>query len=487
MARGYISDEEVAYVLALIQDPDPENKKSGLQRLCKLYRSGFSLRYPHPIRQTLNGLLYNDSSKVRRWSLSAIALAGNRADNLDSVIDCIERFRDDPEVVVAGVPALFGLVTPRQVRALLKNRQVPLEGATLLASAQYSESHRRELRRNKINIDRAEPLELRMATLLVGMNKAPENLFDVKHSNRSIIGQLNGHDDKLVAQYSVWAIAENPALGINDLTISLKDTESLRPNVRGWIYRLVAADDATASNNVEYIVLGSQDKSDEAREGLAIGIRNVFFDGLEETTYRWLPDEPIIRIRDRLLEHMAACAEKCPGYLTPVLDTYRTSNRATQIRLEGAAERTSTYRELRRIAIATEQISLNLNGSNGVTTMVVQNISTGGGNIGAVTGQGPIIAESIQAVSQIKEDDPIKPVLTELMKFIQNNVRDDEQKRAGAEAVKDVAAAPTKSKMQKVLGWLKLLGQGSGYIDSAAHNIGDLIHQVGAAIPHIPT
>ena len=179
--------------------------------------------------------------------------------------------------------------------------------------------------------------------------------------------------------------------------------------------------------------------------------------------------------RDRLLEHMAACAEQCPGYLTPVLETYRGSDRPTQIRLEGAAQRTSTYAELRRIAIATEQASLNLSGSNGVTTMVVQNINTGGGSIGAVTGQGPIIAESIQVVSQMKEDDTSKPVLMALLKFIQNNVRDEEQKRLGAEAVKAAAASPSKSKMQKVLGWLRVLSEGSGYIDTASHSIGDLI------------
>ena len=487
MAKGYISFGEAAYVQALLEDLDPENKKSGLQRLCKLYRSGLSLRYPHPIRQILNALLYNESSKVRRWALSAIALAGKSSDNLDSVIGCIERFRNDPEIVVAGVPALFGLVTPQQVGKLLKYRQVPLEGATLVASAQYSESHRRQLRRSKINIERADALELRMGTLLVGMNKAPENLFDAKHLNRSIIGQLNGHDDELVAQYSVWAIAENPGFGVNDLTISLKNTESLRPNVRGWVYRLVAADDATASENVEYIVLGSQDESNEAREGLAIGLRNVFFDGLDETTYRWLADEPIPRIRDRLLEHMAASAEKCPGYLTPVVEIYRGSDRATQIRLEGAAQGTSTYSTLRRIAIATEQTSLNLGGSNGVTTMVVQNINTGGGNIGAVTGQGPIIAESIQVVSQMKEGDPSKQVLTELLKFIQNNVRDEGQKRLGAEAIKAAAASPSKLNMQKVLGWLQVLSQGSGYIDTASHSIGDLIHHVGTAIQHMAT
>jgi hypothetical protein len=299
--RGFIPEEEAAYVLALLQDRDPENKKSGLQRLCKLYRSGLTLRSPHVFRQNLNGLVFNESPKVRRWSLNAIALAGTKVENLEAVLDCIERFRNDPEIVLAGVPALFGLSTATEVSKLLRYRKIPLEGPTLLASAQYSVDHRGQLRRKRINIERADPFELRMAALLVGMGKAPEHLFNSKHTNQRIIGQLNGHDDDLVAQYSVWAIAENPDLGVSDLTIPLKDVEGFPANVRGWIYRLITADDTTAASHLEYIVLGSEDSSDEAREGLAIGIRSVFVDGLEETTFRWLPDEPIMRIRHRLL------------------------------------------------------------------------------------------------------------------------------------------------------------------------------------------
>jgi hypothetical protein len=483
---SYISAEEAAYVLALLQDPDPENKKSGLQRLCKLYRLGLMLRSPHVFRQNLNGLLFNESPKVRRWALNAIALAGKSVENLEGVLDCIERYRDDPEILVAGVPALFGLSTAREVSKLLRRRKIPLEGATLVASAQYSADHRGIIRRKRINIERADQLELRMAALLVGMSKAPENLFHSKYTNRIIIGQLNGHDDDLVAQYSVWAIAENPALGVGDLTIPLKDTESLPPNVRGWIYRLVTVDDATAAAHLEYIVLGSEDPSDEAREGLAIGIRNVFVDGMDETTFRWLPDEPIPRIRQRLLEHMAACAEKCPSYLTPVLQSYRESDRAAQIRLEGAAQGTSTYRELRRIAMATEQATLNLDG-DGVRTMVTQYINTGGGSIGIVSGEGTVIAQSVEAITRMNDADALKPLLAEILKFISINVVDAGQQAIGAEAVKAVAVEPSKSKMQSIVDWLKMMKDGGGYLSAASHSIGDLIQQAEAAIHHLPS
>ena len=482
MASGLISGEEAAYILALIEDPDPENKKSGLQRLCKLYRSGLTLRYPHVFRQHLNGLLFNVSPKVRRWALNAIALCGRRPDNLEAVLDCVEHGHDDPEILVSGVPALFGLTTANEVSKLLLYRKIPLEGAILLASAQRSDSHRAQLARNPINIERADPLELRMAALLVGMDKAPPNLFDRRHANNVIIGQLNRHHDNLVAQYSVWAIAENPKLGVGDLTIPLKDTEGLPPNVRGWVYRLVSVDEVTAAAHLDYIVLGSEDESDEAREGLATGIRSVFVDGLDQTTFTWLPDEPIPRIRQRLLEHMAACAERCPAYLTPVLDTYREADRASQIRLEGAAQGTSTYGELRRIALRTEQASLNLE-----RPMVVQNINTGGGSIGIVSGEGTVIAEFVQAINRMNDAETLKPLLTEILRFISEHVTDDAKKTSGADLVKTVAAKPSKSKMQAIIEYLKMLKEGGGYLDAAGHSLGDLIQQGEAAIHHLPS
>jgi hypothetical protein len=476
LSRGLISAEEAAYIDALLMDSDPENKKSGLQRLCWLYRTGLKLRYPHATRQTLNGLLYNPSAKVRRWALNAIALVGRSADNLSAVIDAIEHHRDDPETVVSGVPALFGLCKPGEAIGLLLGRKIPIEGATLLASAQFSSTHRTRLVDDRVNIEKASPLELRMATLLVGMGKAPENLFHVRYRNRTIIGQLNGHNDTLVAQYSIWAIVENPALGIKDLAVKLKDIESLPANVRAWIYRLVSADTESASKHMDYIVLGSEDEADDAREGLAIGLRSTYVDGLETVVFDWLPDEPVTRIRQRLLEHMAAGAEQCPAYLVPVVESYKESDANARLRLEGAAQRTATYRELRRVAIVQEQASLNLEAPT-----MVQNINTGGGSIGVVGGQGIIIAESVQAVSKMSDSSALKPTLDALIKFISSNVP-PEQQASGAELVKAAANSPSKTTLGKVIEWLKNLAAGASAAGTAAHNVNDLIQQLEALI-----
>lgn len=481
MSRGYIPAEEAAYIYLLLSHADPENKKNGLQRLCQLYRSGHIFQYPHSIRQLLNGLVHNPSLKVRRWALNAIGLMGRRVENLEAVLDAVEHGRGEPEIVISAIPALFALCAERECLSLLGHRKIPLEGAILLAAAQRSEAHRAEAAKRRVNIEKADPLQLRMATLLVGMEKAPEHLFDAKHPNKTVIGVLNTHDNNLVSQYSVWAIVENKKLGLSDLRISLKDVEMQSPNVRGWVYRLVVADDELAADHFDHIVMGSADPEEEVRDGLATALRGVYCDGLEGITLDWAADERALRIRQRLHEHMAAGAIKCPSYEDAALRVYREGDAFTRTLLEGAAQGTATYAKFRRIAITNEQTSLNLDEYREVNiTMVNQNINTGGGSIGVVSGEGQVIGNSITAVNSLDEASALKPILSTVLAFIEKQVIAPNAKRAGAELVTKAAKEPSKSNLARVVGWLKSLKDGVTYTAQGAHAVGDIIHQLEA-------
>jgi hypothetical protein len=477
LTRGFIQEEEAAYLKLLLEDRDPENNKIGLQRLCKFYRSGLRLRYPHAFRVLLNGLLYSQSSKVVRWAFAAAALVGRKAENLQAVIDAVERNKHDPEMVVYGVPALYKLSTADEVRDLLRQQGIPIEGAVLVASAQYNSQQKVAVARSRVNIHRADPLELRMATLLIGMDKAPENLFDTKHVNRAVIGQLNRHDDDLVAQYSIWAIAENPLMGIDDLGVSVKDIENMPPNVRSWMYRLVVANDETALAHLEYVRLGSEDFDVEARNGLASGLRHIYFDGLDEIIFAWLPDEENHGIKGRLLEHMSACAHRCSAYETTVLAAYREGNRFARTQLEAAAQGSGLYASLRRIALADEQGSLNFGEPREVSVVVNQNINTGGGNIGAVVGEGNVIAQSIEAVNRMKAGSDVKPLLEAVLKLIEQKVTSAQQRDEGAALVAEAAEKPNASVVGRIIGWLKSLKEGTDLVAGASHSIGDLVHK----------
>ncbi|WP_456744541.1 5'-methylthioadenosine/S-adenosylhomocysteine nucleosidase [Bradyrhizobium sp. USDA 4354] len=334
----------------LIGDRDPESKKIGLQRLCKLYRQGLRHREPERIAIHLMGLLHDDAPKVKRWALNALAAIGTR-NNVRAIVEAIQRNRNDPDILGAGVSALCALLSPEEAKKQLELADLPMAGAILMAAAQHSGHFQSRLRIARVRVDYAEPTELRLAGILVGLDRAPEHLFSLSAGNDEVIGELNSHPDPIVAQYSVWATCENPNLGIKNLRLPLHDVEERPPNVRKYVYQLAVKDVQTAQDNYDFLVLGSEDSDPEARAGLATGLRSIYFDGLETLVTDWFNDEDIDRVKQRLLEHMARNADHCAAYAQPALRAYQAANPGslTRARLEAAARNTSLYPAMKRI------------------------------------------------------------------------------------------------------------------------------------------
>lgn len=351
----FIDPRDAAYLELLIGDKDPESQKVGLQALCKFYRQGLRFRDSERLTVHLMGLLFSAAPKVVRWALNALALAGSRH-NVVAIVGAIQRNKSDPDIIGAGVSALCALVSEDEARAQLAKADLPIEGAILLAAVQHSGHFQNELRVARVNIDYADPSQLRLAGVLVGLDKAPENLFSISHPNRDVIGELNYHPDPIVAQYSVWATYEHPKFSLKNLRLPLHDVPSKPANIRKYVYRLVVKDAATAQDNLDFIVMGSEDESAEARAGLASGLKDIYFDGVEEIIIDWYQDEDDDTIKQRLLEHMAGNAERCGGYEPFVLRAYEASdaNSLTRARLESAARDTGIYLEMKKIAYEAE-------------------------------------------------------------------------------------------------------------------------------------
>ncbi len=71
------------------------------------------------------------------------------------------------------------------------------------------------------------------------------------------------------------------SLTLKNLRLPLHDVDAKPPNVRKYVYQLAVKNVQTAQDNYDFLVLGSEDPSAEARAGLATGLRGVYFDGLE--------------------------------------------------------------------------------------------------------------------------------------------------------------------------------------------------------------
>jgi hypothetical protein len=360
-----LNQAHAEFLLHQLDTTDGNRLKRSLQELCQLYRSG---RFVHgadrqlTLRNKLNGLVFKPDPKVRRWALNAIAVAGKREHNEDAVTYVLEKHADDPEAVAAAVAAL-AVINPASLKSQGRKRRLDKD-MLVLAALQHGKVEDTQLRKTKIDIERAASEALKLALLLVGMSKAPEYLFHPRHGNAAIVTALGKHHDPIVSQYSVWAITENKDFGVRDLGIDINRLDEYPSNVRAWANRLVGSDQGFAIDHLELLERGSQDPAQEAREGLAIGIKYTCFDGLEEFTVQWLNDEGDQEIRAYIVDHMATNAHKIPTYRKMVELEYTdtATSLAKRSRIEAMCEGTPVYRELRKLSIQEQMGSLGLGG-----------------------------------------------------------------------------------------------------------------------------
>ena len=480
MTRGFIPAEEEKYVLSLVDTANVREKKVGLQRLCGFLRAGFVVRDLHRLRQTLNGLLYSNDVKVRRWTLASIALCGG-AENLHAVAEAISRFLDEPELVASSIATLFAIAKPDEVDRILKERRLPLEGAMLIASAQHHDDSKDRIAKERVQVSTASPLELRMATLLIGLNRAPEHMFELSHLNKEVIGVLNLHDDDMVAQYSVWAMCEVPEYDVEDLRFDLRNIEGQPGNVRDCIYRLIVNNEASARSGIDYVSLGSNDQSDEAREGLSAGLRKIFFDGIEEVTIRWLSEEISSNVKQSLIEHMAFSSDRCVLYEPIVMDAYVGApvESTARARIRAAAQETAIYKKLRRIDLESDQLLLFGSSSFGGGTVVNQNISGTNVNIGVVSGSGEVKQIAIESIGRSEAGADLKEILRDILSLSGPEIDEEKQRKVAAE-VKAVADEPSKSMVARLGQFLKGALDGVKATSTAGKSVLDLAQQLGA-------
>ena len=107
-----------------------------------------------------------------------------------------------------------------------------------------------------------------------------------------------------------------------------------------------------AEQNFDNLVVGSSDRSAEARSGLILCLRDVYIDGLDGLILNWLPDERDPEVLDRLYEHMVRQSGKCPSYAEYVVEIYAAEppGSALRKRLEANAFGTPLFARFRDIA-----------------------------------------------------------------------------------------------------------------------------------------
>lgn len=474
--------QEVAFLQSEIGCGNPVRAKRALQTVCKLYRAGGRITGKDVIgfETTILGALTSDLSdeKVRRWALSAISNLGQATQSWSTVLNVLTKHVDEPQVVSAAIAALYKLDQRHAGKAIAGKDFLPPE-LVALSALQTVAAEQLDLRDIRIDIEKAEATTLKLSLVLVGLNKAPENIFHPSFTNGAIVKKLGDHHDGLVSQYSAWAVAENPNLTVSDLGIDVTRIDEQPENVRSYVYRLFGAEKVYSKQQHEIICIGSDDSSAEARLGLAVGLRETFYDGLDVVGMEWAVDEREEDVRDQLLDHIARNAKFSGGYRRVAMDFYddAVNNPARRRRMEAAAAGTPLFAELRRKALKEEEGRLfsDLERSPTVTNTF--------NNYGTIQGQTSVAgANTVEGNQQnmlaINEAEKAREALGQAKHELDAIKLPEGLATEAKIAITEAQAEPTKDRLGAAVGALKKVQQAVSSIEGAA---GSAV-KIGAAL-----
>jgi len=474
MATALITLDEERYLRSLLSQPDDRTATKALQEFCKQLRRGAILVDPSRTKASIKLCLYRPSPSLKRWAVNALTKIGASHD-ISGIMEVWRAHPDDPDILGAVVAAVYALTDEESASNTLEKAGIALEGVSLIAASQYSVTQKKRLVETIIPLEKADSAQLRSGIVLAGTGKAPEHLFDKKYTNAIALGQLNQHDVASVSKYSIWALSELD-LGFSALSLPISSLESQPAEVRKWIFRLLFKDKGALRRSLDMITVASRDVDNEVREESAIALRDTYIPDLDKIVTRWCFSEAHAETRSRLVEHMAHQVDQSDLYANAVLEIYRNepvrSERRT--RIEAAAAGTRIYNDLRKIDISQEMGTMFANdnillGRGSVT--IEQNFHNN--TIGAVSGSGDIIANTMQSVGAVQNDEA-RTLLESILAELQSNPKTPEA-NAVAKAVADVAKKPAKPMLERLVGAMGSLKTATSAAGSIFQNVDGLI------------
>jgi hypothetical protein len=400
---------------------------------------------------------------------------------LEAVKHVLNKYSDSPQTAASAVAALYALTKDGQ--EFLKDVKIVPREIVVLGALQNAPLNVIDISQTRINIDHSSAEILKLALVIVGLDRAPENVFDPKFDNAQIVSALGKHDDRIVSQYSIWAIVENDNLDLHDLGVNLPDIEGMPTNVRSWLYRLVGDGLDSLQNCVEYVRLGAEDCSLEARTGAAIGLRGSYIDGLDPLILDWYYGEEEGDIQNYLLEHMVNASSSCLAYETHILNSYEDAepDSLRRQRIETVAEGTPLYGELIRrksdAPMLFQQPMIIVEGDLNMT-----NIKTG--NI-----QGGAVAIGGDATNNAPTSNYYNAEIIELIKSEIENARStvsdcdisEAQRRELEDAFNIALTSPEPTKIERVISILGEIGRVIGSATEQGAKIAKNIAAICAA------
>jgi hypothetical protein len=368
----------------------------------------------------------------------------------------IKNHPDEPQTLAAGIAAVYKLCVRSDPQEALAGVNFDPQMGTL-AAMQHVPPSQLNLKELPLDVDRATSDLLKLALIIVGLDRSPENLLSPRHSDAEMVKALSAHHDPVVSQYCVWAVTENDKLRLVHLGIDLKDIESHPENVRGWLFQLLAMEASAGESYWEYVSLGIGDPSAEARKGLAIGLRDTFLDIFEPLVMEWVMQEPDPEVRQHIMEHIVRQAQRSLTYHRFAMEIYDAEPEGSTLRssMEASAAKMPIYADFRQIGAGAPSLF-------GDIIMVEKQYNIGNVSAGAVAFDGSKAVNNATTNVQALTEQQVHTIRLELAK-LEAALHDatalpQEQKREALSYVSEAKENPSQSKVGRVIEFIGKLG-----------------------------
>lgn len=507
MSTRWIAREEVHRLeFELRGNNTPVGVKRALQDLCVHLENGRKLPDPTSVRVSIHSHMWGQNVPVRRWALKALALL-NHPEDVHRIVALLKEEKD-AKARSWGIAGLVRQAKDKGIEQVCREAGLQRDTALVLASRLYAPSSwlESQAKPEAISID-DDALVLEWATFLIGYDRAPPHLFNPRHENQVFLGELNGHDDDEIVEYSVWALCERPDLGFANLRMKIGDFDRKPPNVRKWLYRVISKDPYASGLTPDMIEQFSRDNDVSAREGLAIGLTGAMFGpAYDDAIVDWYAIERDEGVREMLVAGMAGRSAPSDAMKELISERFMAApaGERLQRKLLAAAEGAPMYGILKRFEIEQAREAqdnvlkrqgllefdrpatiINLNNIAGNADFTMGNTIKARGDINAqnVVG-GDMIASAnaaVQSISTTKTND--REVLEAVIAFVTKHPLDAQSKELVLKTVEQAAKDPSPENKSGVLKALKSVGGAVATVGAAAGGYAELIDLVSGWLP----
>lgn len=299
----------------LLESGDEKLEKRGLQDLCELLEKGLVINSAHlyHLYRLVSRFQKSQSIIIRRWLYKTIGLLKERKylPFLKAQLADIETDEENKSWIVA---AIYHITNKEEANQIILKSNINSSASLLAAGYFEPEFLPKEKKQISKILDEGNILSLKWFGLLYG--DSLDNFQIEENILKDLVTRLNLHEDNGVAEYSIWAIHKSKNGNFSDSQIATQNFFNYPPNIRRWLYRLLAKDIDSVFMHFDFFETVIYKEDDiSAREGLAIGLGSHANDkAIALLVHSWFIRERNKLVRIQLLKSISINVNVLPEF-----------------------------------------------------------------------------------------------------------------------------------------------------------------------------